>query len=31
VGTVPRALELAGLDRSTLLGRVRRTLEAERS
>jgi ATP-dependent Clp protease ATP-binding subunit ClpA len=29
VGTVPRALALAGIDRSTLLGRVRRTLEAE--
>ena len=31
VGTVPRALALAGLDRSALLGRVRQTLEAERS
>jgi len=28
VGTVPRALALAGFDRRELLGRVRRTLEA---
>ena len=31
VGTVPRALALAGLDRSALLGRVRQALEAESS
>jgi hypothetical protein len=29
VGTVPRALALAGIDRSALLGRVRRTLAAD--
>jgi ATP-dependent Clp protease ATP-binding subunit ClpA len=28
VGTVPRALELAGLDRATLIARVRATLQA---
>ena len=29
IGTVPRALALAGVDRSALIARVRRTLQAE--